>query len=155
MVVLREKDLSEDEYFLLAMKVSRLCKRKGVLFCVNSFVETARKIPCDALQVPYSSFCRVFSKEPRFCKTGVSIHSVCEALEAERLGADFLIAGHIFATKSKKGLPPRGLAFLHEVVSNVEIPVYAIGGIHHENAASVYRAGAKGICMMSEMMKKT
>ena len=56
-------------------------------------------------------------------------------------------------TDCKKGLAPRGLAFLQEVVESVAIPVYAIGGIGSENAASVRKTGAAGVCVMSGLMQ--
>ena len=154
MVILREKDLNEMEYAHLAAEVSEICKRNHVLFGINSFIKTAKTIPCDTLQLSYPSFCEFTLSEPLFCQTGVSIHTVKEAIEAEHLGADYLIAGHIFATASKEGVPPKGLTFLREVVSAVKIPVYAIGGISFQHAESIYQAGAAGICMMSQMMMR-
>ena len=50
-------------------------------------------------------------------------------MEAERLGAAYVTAGHIFTTDCKKGLPPRGLDFLKNVCDAVTIPVYGIVGI--------------------------
>ncbi len=64
-----------------------------------------------------------------FHTVGTSIHSVSEAVEAEKLGASYLTAGHIYVTDCKKGLPPRGLPFLQHVCQAVQIPVYGIGGI--------------------------
>lgn len=153
MVILREKDLTQKEYCNLAEKVSKLCYERKVLFCINSFIEVAKKVPCDALQLAYPSFYNFVQNNSFFCSTGVSIHSVHEAVEAQRLGASFLIAGHIFETSSKLGLPPRGLNFLREVVSAVKIPVYAIGGIQFSHAESLLKTGAKGFCMMSQMMQ--
>ena len=43
-------------------------------------------------------------------------------MEAERLGATYVTAGHIFTTDCKKGLPPRGLDFLKNVCDAVTIP---------------------------------
>lgn len=63
---------------------------------------------------------------------GTSIHSVEDAKEAGRLGADYVFAGNIFETDCKKGLPGRGLEFLENVCKEVDIPVYAIGGITAE-----------------------
>ena len=65
------------------------------------------------------------------------------------------MAGHIYATDCKKGLPPRGLSFLREVCSNVTVPVYAIGGIGFADGRieEVCKNGAKGACIMSEVMK--
>jgi thiamine-phosphate pyrophosphorylase len=81
-----------------------------------------------------------------------SVHSVEEARAAEAMGARFLVAGHIFATGSKPGLPPRGLDFLRELCDNVRIPVFAIGGISMQNAQQCLDAGAAGICRMSYWM---
>ena len=88
-----------------------------------------------------------------FDTIGVSVHSADEAAEAERLGASYVTAGHIFATDCKKGVPPRGLEFLRGVCEKVKIPVYAIGGINAENAKSAVGAGADGVCIMSALMK--
>ena len=90
-----------------------------------------------------------------FLAVGCSIHSVEEAKEAQKLGATYLTAGHIYTTDCKKGLPPRGLDFLREVCNAVTIPVYAIGGIHAGTGQirEVMECGASGACIMSEMMK--
>ena len=83
---------------------------------------------------------------------GASCHSVAEAVEAERLGCTYITAGHIFDTDCKKGVPGRGLSFLQEVCETVRIPVYAIGGVTHENFPEVKRVGAAGVCVMSGLM---
>lgn len=88
-------------------------------------------------------------------KIGCSIHSVEEAVEAQKLGASYITAGHIYATDCKKGLAPRGLEFLKEVCESVTIPVYAIGGIDVEGTRrdEVKMCGAAGSCIMSGMMR--
>lgn len=83
---------------------------------------------------------------------GASVHSVEEAVEAERQGVDYVTAGHIFATSCKPDLAPRGLEFLHEICESVKIPVYAIGGINAENIGQIVQAGAGGACIMSGFM---
>lgn len=150
MVILREKDLTESEYMKTAEKVKEVCRKNRVLFCINKFSDTAEKLGCDALQLSYSDFMKY---EKKGIRTGVSVHSVEEAVLAEKSGADFLIAGHIFETSCKKGVPPRGIKFLTEIIKNVEMPVYAIGGINSDNESSVYECGASGVCIMSGYMK--
>ena len=88
----------------------------------------------------------------RFSVLGASCHHWCEAQSAQKAGAAYITAGHIFATDCKKGLPPRGLDFLAEVCRSVNVPVYAIGGISAENIDEVRRAGAAGGCIMSGLM---
>ena len=89
-----------------------------------------------------------------FHTVGTSIHSVSEAVEAEKLGTSYLTAGHIYVTDCKKGLPPRGLPFLQNVCQAVQIPVYGIGGIKIDEAQlhELKNAGAAGGCVMSGMM---
>ena len=74
-------------------------------------------------------------------------------MRAEALGATYLTASHIFPTDCKKGVPPKGLDFLKEVVEAVHIPVYALGGITKDRTDDVMSTGAAGYCMMSEFMK--
>lgn len=150
MVILREKDLTETEYRELALKVKEICAENSTDFCINKYISVARELGCDALQLSYQDFLTLPSK---FCRTGVSVHSVEEAAAAEKQGADYLIAGHVFSTDCKKGVPPRGLKFLTDVISNVEIPVYGIGGINSENETLVTGCGAAGVCIMSGYMK--
>ena len=64
-----------------------------------------------------------------------------------------MTAGHIFATDCKKGLEPRGIEFLKNAVSSVDIDVYGIGGISPENISKIQNTGAKGACIMSGFMK--
>ena len=40
---------------------------------------------------------------------------VDEAKEVENLGANYVVAGHIFETECKKGLEPRGLKFIKDL----------------------------------------
>ncbi len=83
---------------------------------------------------------------------GRSVHSVAEARRAAAEGANYLILGTIFATASKPGREPAGLALVAEVVAATALPVIAIGGITEENVAATLRAGAWGVAVMSTIL---
>lgn len=153
-IILREKDLSEEEFQVLAIKCLQVCKKYGVSFGINQQIGIAEKLQIPWLHLSVSDFRRLSScKRHVFKKIGVSVHSVKEAIEMEEMGADYLIAGHIYPTDCKKELPARGTAFLQKVCGNVSIPVFAIGGIRVDRVQEVLGKGAKGICVMSEMME--
>ena len=121
---------------------------------LHSFPETAADLKAEAVHLPLPVLRQLPEEQKnRFRILGASCHSVEEAQEAQRLGCTYLIAGHIFATDCKKGVPPRGLDFLQQVCRAVSLPVYAIGGISSQNVASVLEAGAQGGCVMSGLMK--
>ena len=154
-VILREKDLSEEEYAELAVQILTLCKQYQVPCMLHTYLETARKLQHPYIHLPLFLL-RENSENPGdFLAVGCSVHSVEEAKEAQKLGATYLTAGHIYTTDCKKGLPPRGLDFLLEVCNAVTIPVYAIGGIHAGTGQiqEVMECGASGACIMSEMMR--
>lgn len=152
-IILREKDLSAGEYQALAEKALAVCRSHGILCILHSFPEAAEALGAEGLHLPLPLL-RALPPERRraFRVLGASCHSVEEAREAEALGCTYITAGHIFATDCKKGLAPRGLAFLREVCRAVTIPVWAIGGIAPENFPSVLDAGARGGCVMSGLM---
>jgi thiamine-phosphate pyrophosphorylase len=151
-IVLREKDLSENDYKDLAAKVMKICEKNNTECILHTYYKVARELNCKKIHLPL----HVLKSKPDLCKefneVGVSIHSVSEAIEAVNLGATYITAGHIFATDCKKDIPPRGLSFLSSVCSSVNIPVYAIGGISPTNAQKTINAGADGICIMSGLM---
>ncbi len=152
-IVLREKDLCETDYKKIAEKVFKICKIHNTDCILHTYYNAAKELNCDNIHLPFNIFKNHPNISNKFKCVGVSIHSIDEAIEAEELGAGYIIAGHIFPTDCKKDLPPRGLSFLSSVCSSVNIPVYAIGGISPSNAQSVLNAGAYGICLMSSLMK--
>jgi thiazole tautomerase (transcriptional regulator TenI) len=78
-------------------------------------------------------------------RIGASVHSAHEAREAERLGAHWCVAGHVFETETHPGEPRRENSFINEVVAAVSFPVIAIGGIRPEHVRSLVHRGAHGI----------
>lgn len=153
-LILREKDLPECEYQLLAKQVIEICEQNQVTCILHSFDRAADALSYPRLHVTMDKL-RYMSEMQRqkYTILGVSTHSVEEAIEAQRLGATYITASHIFPTDCKKGLAPRGLSYLQEVKNAVSIPVYALGGITPENTVLCREAGADGACMMSYYMK--
>ena len=153
-IVLREKDLSQEEYKALGCRVLDLCQRHRTLCILHSFPAAALSLGAEAFHAPLPIL-RAMPESQRqtFRILGASCHSAADALEAQALGCTYLTAGHIFDTPSKPGLPGRGLAFLQNVCQSVSLPVYAIGGIQAGNAADVYAAGAYGVCVMGDLMR--
>jgi len=151
-IVLREKDMEDREYELLARQVNRICLQYKVDFIVNHKAEVALSLKLPYLHLSMPELRQHRDRLGLFRCTGASVHSVQEALEAQSLGAGYLIAGHVFPTECKKELAPRGLLFLREVCGAVHIPVYAIGGMTVERLKAVLEAGAGGVCVMSEAM---
>ncbi len=151
-IILREKDLLEQEFEKIAVKCGEICKKYNVDFAINKFFYTAQKLNVENIHLSIDDFKNNIDKLDFFKCVGVSVHSVEEALLAQKLGADYIICGHIFATDCKKGVPPRGINFLKNIFDSVNIPVFAIGGISLDNAKEIKKVGVEGVCLMSSLM---
>ena len=173
-IILREKDMSEEEYGELAAWFIPVCREAGTKLFLHYFYRVAMELKPDGLHLPLhvlEELCsgngfdrtgnlqrrenlrRRLQEELGVSELGASCHSVEDAVRAEQLGCTYILAGHIYDTDCKKGLPGRGLEFLREVTEEITFPVYAIGGIEPENIDEVRGSGAAGACIMSSAMK--
>ena len=159
-LTLREKDLYKNEYLKLVEKIYPICQkyRIDLILHQNYDLVLEDKYNIEGIHLSYNTF-KSLNKNIReelikkYKKIGVSIHSINEAKEVEMLGANYVVAGHIFKTDCKKDLEPRGLKFIQELSVILTIPIFAIGGINQENSHLVINSGAFGVCMMSSLMK--
>ncbi len=153
-IILREKDLTERQYYELAAGVMNICKEYDVPCILHSFAGAAAALSAEAIHMPLPILSEMSAEEKAAFKViGASCHSRGEAARAERLGCSYITAGHVFETDCKKDLPPGGISFLKEVCDAVSVPVFGIGGINGGNIGSVRSAGAAGACIMSGLMK--
>ena len=159
-LILREKDLDDKTYEEFAVKCNDICTKNNVLFFINTKIHIAQKLKIKNIQVSFENFVNNKESLNSFDTVAVSVHSLSEALTVQKFVEEtsqniFLIAGHIFETDCKKGLEPRGIEFLKEICANVEIPVFAIGGINQNTIKQLKGINIEGVCLMSELMKKS
>jgi thiamine-phosphate pyrophosphorylase len=83
---------------------------------------------------------------------GISTHSLKQAVDAERGGADYIGFGPIFHTATKDAGSPKGVEMLHEVKKNLRIPVVAIGGITLRNLRLVLETGVDAVAVASAIL---
>jgi thiamine-phosphate diphosphorylase len=79
---------------------------------------------------------------------GYSAHEVDEVATtttATADGADFILFAPVFATASKPGAPPAGVAALAAAVRRTAAPVLALGGVDPSRAADLSASGAAGV----------
>lgn len=153
-VILREKQLSEGEYFRLAQRVKDILLPSGIKLICHNFVDAAIRLKVKSIHLPLA----VLKNTPRekllfFEEIGASCHSIEDIAEAKAAGCTYATIGNIFETDCKKGLKGRGTDFLERCCRQNILPLWAIGGITAENIASVRAAGAQCCCIMSAFMR--
>ena len=150
-VQLREKELDEEEFLKEAMELSALCRKYGVPFFINDNVEIAIKCHADGIHVGQEDMeaAKVRQKVGDDMMIGVSVHSVEEALEAVRNGADCLGVGAMFSTSTKTDVDVLPKETLRDICAAVEIPAVAIGGINKSNISQLSGTGVDGVALVS------
>jgi thiamine-phosphate diphosphorylase len=86
---------------------------------------------------------------------GCSVHDLAEASHAEAEGADFLLAGTIYASATHPAARAQGPAFLQNLCAQVRLPIIAIGGIDHSRVSECLGAGAYGVAVIGAVWNAT
>lgn len=153
-LILRAKELDAKAYTELAQKVLPICQKHGIELIIHSHWQLALELSLRRVHLPLPLLATVPPKARQELIISSSVHSVAEAQNALEQGAKALIAGHIYTTSCKAGVPPRGLDFLRGI-SVFRVPLYAIGGIgfNVQKWQELAQNGASGACIMSAYMQ--
>jgi thiamine-phosphate pyrophosphorylase len=151
----REKNASTRQMIDEALELRDLCRAHGVPFIVNDRVDVALAMDADGVHVGQddmpASLARKLIGHNKIL--GVSAENVEQARAAVAESADYVGAGAIFATATKADAnKPIEIAGLLKIARACTIPMVGIGGINASNAASVIRAGADGIAVVSAIV---
>ena len=147
LVQVRERDLDGGPLTRLVRRCVEAVRGSSTRVLVNDRLDVALAAGAHGVHLRADSMpaARVRTLSPPGFVVGRSVHARDEAIDAAAGGGlDYLLFGTVFATASKPGRPPAGLAVLAEVASAVTIPVLAVGGVTPDNVGSVVLAGAAG-----------
>ena len=155
-VQLREKDLADSELVALAGRLREVTRGRAVLV-VNGPAAVAEAAEADGVHLPEDlpagrHGAPPVSRPRAGFLVGRSVHSLESARRAEAEGADYLIAGPVFGTRSHPDVAPAGVALIVDVARAVRVPVLAIGGLTAERVGEVVRAGASGVAVISAVI---
>lgn len=153
LIQLREKNLAGRVLFELTERVMEIVRGTSTKVLANDRADIAAGAGADGVHLTLRSLeadvvRRTFGPKVLI---GVSTHSHVEARRARDAGADFVVFGPVFPTRSKKEYgPPLGIGKLSEVAHELApIPVLAIGGVSKNNAGECFRAGASGVAAIT------
>lgn len=150
-VQLREKDLDEAAFLQEAKALCSLCHQYGVPFIVNDNVEIAIACQADGVHVGQKDMNakQIRARGGESMIIGVSAHTVEEAKEAIRNGADYLGLGSVFPTSTKSDADVMPFDVLCQITQASEVPVVAIGGLNQDNIHKLTGSSVDGVALVS------
>jgi thiamine-phosphate pyrophosphorylase len=151
LIQLREKEMNEEEFLIEALEIKELCNKYRVPLLINDNVDIALAIDADGVHVGQQDMeaCDVRQRIGRNKILGVSAQTVDQAIEAQRMGADYLGVGAVFPTGTKTDAQDVSYATLEAICAAVNIPVVAIGGIGKHNILKLKGSGISGAAVVS------
>jgi len=154
-VQVREKDLSSIDLYELAVEIRDVLADFPCSVLINDRSDIAIAAGLSGVHLPESGMKVEIVRGilPTGSCIGVSTHSLAGAHRAISNGADFITFGPIFQTPSKVVYgPPLGIEALREVCLDMNIPVFALGGIKPQNTQQCLDAGAHGVGVISAIL---
>ena len=150
-VQLREKNLGYGEFLREAVELKALCESYGVPLIINDNVDILLESGADGVHIGQSDgdVAQIRARIGPDKLLGVSAHTVEQAVRAERDGADYLGAGAVFATGTKRDAGSLPFETLRAICAAVSLPVVAIGGITNANVPLLAGSGVAGIAVVS------
>ena len=150
----REKNKSTNEMIAEAKELKKICEGRAV-FLIDDRVDVASAVDADGVHLGQDDVsvddARKALGDDKII--GLTVHNEKEAVEAERLGVDYIGLAPIFKTGTKEDSGvPCGLGMVNKVRNIVSLPIVAVGGINKENVVDVIQAGADGVVAVSAVL---
>jgi thiamine-phosphate pyrophosphorylase len=153
LIQIREKKLSARVLFELTASSVAIARGSSTRILVNDRADVAAGAGAHGVHLTTRSLTPALIRRTFGANflIGASTHSLDEAREAQKRGADFAVFGPIFPSPSKERYgAPLGVTRLAEAAREMTpFPLIALGGISRKNAMECLRAGASGIAGIS------
>lgn len=153
-VQLREKDAGTREFVELACALKTELAAREVPLLINDRIDVALACGADGVHIgqsdmPYELARRILGPDAII---GLSVETMDQVWEAEKLDVDYLGVSPVFATGTKTDTGrPWGLGGLKKVRSSSRHPLVGIGALGAHNAGDAVRAGADGVAVVSAL----
>ncbi len=154
-IQLREKEYNAKDLYHLALKFRQITTKAGILLIINDHVDIALAVEADGVHLGQEDLPLPVARNlaPDLL-IGASTHSLEEALQAQKDGADYINVGPIFPTKTKKEAEHfLGPDAITRISPYIKIPFTVMGGINESNVDQVLTKGGQRVAMVTAIIK--
>ncbi|MDD2658246.1 MAG: Nudix family hydrolase [Methylococcales bacterium] len=152
LIQLRLKTLPPDKIEKFIEQAYPLCKQQGALLLINSAANNATEFSLDGIHLTSRHLMSATSR-PAFPRgtpeqsrwVAASCHNLQELQHAQAIGVDFAVLAPVLATETHPETEPLGWEQFSGLVAQVNLPVYALGGLSESYLDRARQAGSQGI----------
>jgi 8-oxo-dGTP diphosphatase len=147
LIQVREKAMEAATLRDFAAEVVKRAHAHGARVVINADAALAREVGADGVQLS-SAQLMALTCRPEIELVGASCHDRVELVRAAELELDFALLSPVLPTQSHPGAPVLGWDGFAQLVKELPMPVYALGGVAHADLDEAWRHGAHGIAML-------
>ena len=156
LIQLRLKTLLPETIAKFIEQAYPLCQQQGAWLLMNSAVKNAHNFAVDGIHLT-SRHLMSLTKRPVYSNgsswVSASCHNRQELLHAQTIGVDFVVLAPVLATKTHPETEPLGWEQFAELVAQVNLPVYALGGLAESGLDRARQAGGQGVAAIRAFLE--
>ncbi len=152
MVQYRDKSTDHARRLAEAQRLRELCRAQRAVFVINDDIALAATVGADGVHLGRDDddIAAARARLPTGSLVGLSCYNrFAHARAAAAQGADYIAFGSFFASPTKPRAAHADPALLSRARRELRLPTVAIGGISPENGATLVRAGADMLAVIS------
>ncbi|MGR8929120.1 MAG: Nudix family hydrolase [Gammaproteobacteria bacterium] len=152
LIQLRIKSLASAEIFPVYQQVLSTCRNNGIKLLVNSDLPLFRA-EADGIHLSSRALMIARGRPPNYEWVAASCHNLKELQHAEQIGVDFVVLAPILPTTTHPLATPLGWENMSKLIEQINLPVFALGGLKLADMDRVIQAGGQGIAGISAFLQ--
>ncbi|MDD5320200.1 MAG: Nudix family hydrolase [Methylococcales bacterium] len=160
LIQLRLKKLPAETIEKFIEQAYPLCKQQGAVLLINSAVKNVEDFAVDGIHLTSRHLMSLTRRPANQCGpskqahwVAASCHNLQELRHAQTIGADFAVLAPVLATKTHPETEPLGWEQFAKLVSQVNLPVYALGGLSESCLDRMRQSGGQGVAAIRAFLE--
>jgi len=141
----RLKNLTADAVDAFIRQAYPLCQQQQAVLLVNSATANVANLNADGIHLTAAHLMGLTERPTNITWLSASCHTLEELRHAQNIGVDFVVLAPVLPTATHPGSTTLGWERFEELVAQINMPVYALGGMVAEDLTAACQAGGQGI----------
>ncbi|MGZ4969785.1 MAG: Nudix family hydrolase [Methylobacter sp.] len=149
----RLKNLSAAAVAQFIEQAYPLCKQQQVVLLMNSAVDCV--IDVDGIHLTSNHLMALTTRPGNSQWLAASCHNLEQLQHAQNIGVDFVVLAPVLATQTHPDAASLGWEQFSDLVTKVNLPVYALGGMTESSLTRARQSGAQGIAAIRAFLEES
>ncbi|HEY8160155.1 MAG TPA: Nudix family hydrolase [Methylobacter sp.] len=139
----RLKKLSPAAVAIFIEQAYQLCRQQQAVLLINSAVDYSDEV--DGIHLTSRDLMALTARPENIKWLAASCHNLAQLQHAQNIGVDFVVLAPVLPTQTHPGVATLGWGQFAELVAEVNLPVYALGGMTESCLTTARHSGGQGI----------